>query len=142
MARVYADGEQRFYQILVGGGGGPASTFDGVYSKSYPTDQASYPAADLYHDSDATSDPANPIPFHYTYAVVSVDGDSLWVNMYGTANMSEPTENWQLLYTVVVNGSMTTTAAELGASGVANDSQVIFNQQDDGRYSGVMQGLG
>jgi outer membrane autotransporter protein len=139
LARVYAGGQQRFYQMLIGGGGAPpAADFDGVYSKDYPQDAALRPAADLYHDDDH----GRGIPFYYTYAVISVDGDSLWLNLYGTESVDSAAANWQLLYTVVVNGSMPTTAAELGASGVANDAQVVFNQQVNGTYSGVMQGIG
>ena len=50
--------------------------------------------------------------------------------------------SWPLLFSLVINGSMTTTAAELGGSGVCNDAQLVFNQQVGGTCSGLMQGLG
>lgn len=128
-------GGKPFYQVMIGGGGGPVETFDGVYSKDFPNDAGK--AVDLYHDSD----PGNHIPFHYSYASVNVNGDSLWITLYGST-VDTDQSRWPLLFTLVINGSITTSAAELGDSGVCNDALVVFNQQLNGTYYGVMQGLG
>ena len=136
--RIMTPDGKPFYQIMIGGGGGPIENFDGVYSKDFPLDRGK--VTDLYHDSDP--DLSKNLPFHYSYAVVNEDGDSLWVSLYGSTSDALDQGSWPLLFTLVMNGSMTTTAAELAGSGVCNDSVLVFNQQVDGTCSGLMQGLG
>lgn len=136
--RIMTPDGKPFYQIMIGGGGGPVETFDGVYSKDFPLDRGK--VTDLYHDSDP--DPSKNLPFHYSYAVVNEDGDSLWVSLYGSTSDALDQGSWPLLFTLVMNGSMTTTAAELAGSGVCNDSVLVFDQRVNGTCSGLMQGLG
>ena len=137
IARVYekdpaSGGTQGFYQVIVGGGGAPAANFYGDYSSAYPTD---YEVAGFYYDSN----PALPIPFHYAYAVVTIDDDLLWLRLYGTESLT--TIDWQLLYALVISGTLQTDADTM-TSDFANDATVVFNQSSDATYSGIIKGTG
>ena len=138
LARVYEKdlndgGTQGFYQVLVGGGGAPKTNFNGVYNSG--SHSGDHSVKSLYHDSDTGSS----IPFHYAYAVVTIDDDLLWLRVYGTESL-DPTD-WEYLYTLVISGTLETDTSIL-TSDMNNDANVVFNQTSDGTYAGVISGLG
>ncbi len=137
VGRVYekspaSGGTQQFYQIIVGGGGAPKTNFNGTYNKNYPTD---YAVVDLYHDSDSSAG----IPFHYAYAVVTVDGSMIWVRIYGTESLSSV--DWQPLHSLVIGDTLLTNTTAVSGN-MTIDSTLTLNQDFDGSYSGVISGLG
>ena len=124
---------QRFYQVIVGAGGAPFHGFNGTYSKNNAADQGV--VTDIYHDNDAE----HSIPFHYGYAVVTVDSDLLWLRIYGTEPAVMP--DWQLLYSLVIGGALITDTNTVSGN-MTVDSGIMFNQDFDGTYSGSIGGLG
>lgn len=135
LARVYAGGTQDFYQLIIGGGGAPLVNFNGAYNSG--THSGDYSATNLYHDSDT----ANSIPFHYAYAVVTIDSDLIWLKIYGTESLATTTIDWQLLYALVISGTLQTDTTILTSS-TTNDTGIIFDQSFDGTYSGIISGSG
>ena len=138
LSRVYeknfsSGGTQGFYQLIMGGGGAPKHTFNGAYNSG--AHSGDYSVADLYHDSDTT----NSIPFHYAYALVTVDDDLLWLRIYGTESLT--TIDWQFLYALVVSGTLETNTTVF-TSNATNDAGITFDQSFDGTYSGVISGMG
>ncbi|MBN1871825.1 MAG: autotransporter domain-containing protein [Candidatus Omnitrophica bacterium] len=125
-------GTQGLYQAVLGAGGAPASDFDGEYNKDYPGD---YPVEGFYHDTDTT----NGIPYHYAYAIVTVEEDLLWLKLYGTESVDDV--DWELLYVLVVGGTLESDTSVL-TSDIANDSVINFNQGSDDTYNGIITGTG
>jgi autotransporter-associated beta strand protein len=124
---------QRFYQVIVGAGGAPFHGFNGTYSKNKAADQGV--VTDIYHDNDAE----HSIPFHYGYAVVTVDDDLLWLRIYGTESAVTP--DWQLLHSLIIDGTLITNTNTVSGN-MTVDSGIMFNQNFDGTYSSIISGWG
>ena len=138
LARVYekspaSGGSQDFYQALIGGGGAPLTDFNGTYNSG--SHSGDYAVTGLYHDSDTT----HSIPYHYAYAVITVNDDLIWMKIYGTESLT--TISWQLLYSLVVSGTLQGDSSTITGD-FANDSGITFTQTNDGSYAGVMSGAG
>ncbi len=138
VGRVYekdpaTGGTQGFYVVNVSGGNANATVnFDGVYNSNYPSD---FPVADLYHDNDPSAGIAN----HYGYAIVTVDGQTVWLKIYGS-ELATPTD-FHLLYSLVSGGVQKLDAGTLTGN-LGNDSGVEFHQDTNATYTGSIDGAG
>jgi len=124
-ANIGGDPDQVFYPVVIGAGGAPGASFGGSYPDPNVTG--------FFYNS--TSSPT----YYYTYSIVTVDADLVWLKVYGTASVATP--NWLNLYALIASGTLTTNTNVL-TSDTANDSTVNFNQSFDGVYSKVMTGMG
>lgn len=124
-ANIGGDASKLFYPLIFGAGGAPFSSFNGTYSDSNVTG--------FYYNSSSSATQ------YYAYILITVDGDLVWLRLYGTTSVSSP--SWSNLYSLVVSGTLTADTNTL-TSDVANDSTINFNQTSDGTYANVISGTG
>ncbi|MCX5678940.1 MAG: autotransporter domain-containing protein [Candidatus Omnitrophica bacterium] len=124
-ANIDGNASKVFYPIIDGAGGAPGTLWDGTYTDPNVTG--------LYYNSTSST------PYYYTYSIVTVDDDLVWLRLYGTTSVTTPT--WLNLYALVISGTLTTDTNTL-ISDVANYSTIDFKQASNGTYSKVIIGTG